>query len=589
VNPNAADILKTVGIFTDTPAGLIEQLAARSSVISLSSGDWLFREGEPSDRMFVVLAGRLDVIQQSPTGPRTLRLILPGEAVGEVGVLTGASRSASVQARRDSELLCTDQHEIEKLYDEIPGFAMAMVKAVASHLRPEPSTTKPTAYAVLVDEDLPSDEIRRLLLETLGHYCRVGVLEPFPERSRTNGIRLAEGENELDVTSLGRQLDRLEGLNDLTLMFAPLVGLDSWWRFCLRQADSVLVIASTQTSPSPELRVITQARIAFAGNPDTEVVGRWLDLEFVKGHHHLGDEAQWPEGLGRLARSMLGRSVGLVLSGGGARGLAHIGVLEVLEKAGIAVDRVGGCSMGAFVAALFAVGTTPAEMLDVCRRELVLAKPFFDYTSPRASVLRARKADLMLRRVFGEKTLEATRLPCFTVSCDLVSANVVVHRTGLIHRAVAASASIPGIVPPVLSEDQILVDGGLLDNLPVDQMSDEEGPIIAVDVAGDRWRPRTVAWEARPGAPGLRAYLALLVGRGPERVPALAETLTRATVIGSWRVAVENRARADVVITPAVEDTGILDFRRFDSIVEIGRTATQESLEAVRKLVTPRR
>jgi NTE family protein len=290
-----------------------------------------------------------------------------------------------------------------------------------------------------------------------------------------------------------------------------------------------------------------------------------------------------------LARAILGHSLGLVLSGGGARGLAHIGVLEALEEAGIAVDRVGGCSMGAFVAALFAAGTPPAEILNICRRELVLAKPFNDYTFPRASLLRAHKGDLMLRRLFGDKMLESTRLPCFTVSCDLVTANVVVHRTGLLDRAVAASTSIPGLAPPVLSEGRILVDGGVLNNLPVDQMSDEEGPIVAVDVSADRWRPRTVAWESRPGVRGLRAYLTLLAGRGPERVPTLPETLTRATVIGNWRVAIDNRARADVVITPRVEDTGILDFRRLNSIVEIGRTATRESLEAIRKLVTPRR
>jgi predicted acylesterase/phospholipase RssA len=120
-------------------------------------------------------------------------------------------------------------------------------------------------------------------------------------------------------------------------------------------------------------------------------------------------------------------------------------------------------------------------------------------------------------------------------------------------------------------------------------MSDEDGPIVAVDVSADRWRPRTVAWEARPGARGLRAHLTLLAGRGPERVPTLAETLTRATVIGNWRLAIDNRARADVVITPRVEDTSILDFRRLNSIVEIGRTATRESLDAVQKLVTVER
>ena len=122
--------------------------------------------------------------------------------------------------------------------------------------------------------------------------------------------------------------------------------------------------------------------------------------------------------------------LGLVLSGGGARGFAHIGALAVLADAGFEFDRIGGCSMGAFIAAMAAAGRDPDEMQACCSEELVRRSPFNDYTFPRVALIRSRKAAAMLTRVFGEARVEEFARPLFTVSADLLTSRVVVHRRG---------------------------------------------------------------------------------------------------------------------------------------------------------------
>ena len=164
-----------------------------------------------------------------------------------------------------------------------------------------------------------------------------------------------------------------------------------------------------------------------------------------------------------------------------------------------------------------------------------------------------------MRRVCGEVRIEQLALDYFCVSADLLTAEVVVHRRGALADAVMASMSVPGIVPPVRHGGRLLVDGGILDNLPVDVMLDlDVGPVIAVDVM-----------RRAPLGPG----------HGAPAIPSIHETLLRAGVLGSSRVSDRNRARAQLVIAPDVRGIGMLEFRRLDAIVEAGRAAAEAVVE----------
>jgi NTE family protein len=229
------------------------------------------------------------------------------------------------------------------------------------------------------------------------------------------------------------------------------------------------------------------------------------------------------------------------------------------------------------VGAHHAQGRSPREMTAVLREELLRRRPFSDYTFPRRALLRGRRGKDGLRRMFGDLRIEQLALNYFCVSADLMSGEVVVHRRGSLPEAVFASMSLPGIAPPTPYGGRLLVDGGVLNNLPVDVMATlDEGPIIAVDVIRRRLPAReTLAAADEPG------------GGGPvEPAPLLGihEILLRSSVLGSWRVGERNRARAQLVISPDVRGTGLLEFNRIDRLVAIGRAAAEAALSDARAL-----
>jgi predicted acylesterase/phospholipase RssA len=163
----------------------------------------------------------------------------------------------------------------------------------------------------------------------------------------------------------------------------------------------------------------------------------------------------------------------------------------------------------------------------------------------------------MVERVFGSARVEELDRELFTVSCDLVSGDLVVHRRGRVADAVAASMSLPGVLPPVPRDGRLLVDGGVLNNLPVQEMAvTGEGPVIAVDVT------------AQFGDPS-----------GAGEHPRLKEVLVRAISLGGVDAVNAARSAADLLITPDVGDVGMLDFRQHDRVIEAGRRAAREAIE----------
>ena len=520
-----------------------ERLVAAAVPVALSAQEWLFHEGDSADGVFFVVSGRLRVVVERDGEPKAVRLLGPGAAIGELAVLTGARRSASVQAIRDTELLEIESQHFLELLSSDPELSIGLTGSLARQLQLSGGLaipdTPPTVFAVAPTRDV---DIGRFWDELQTAFA---VLGPTAAVERPD-----------DSEGWGRDLAELEARHAYVLMLAR--SDDDWGSFCLRQADRVLLVAAA--TPPNEVVGIEACDVAFLGTPKPATVAAWREAVHPRAHHVLdpGDALA----VGRVARRLAGLSLGLVLSGGGARAFAHIGVLEVLEEAGLVVDRVGGTSMGAFVSAMVAVGWTTEEMLEICRDEVMRRAPFSDYTVPRHSLIRARRAEAMLRRVFGDVSVEELGRPMFTVSADLLSARMVVHREGPLVEAVGSSMAIPGLAPPVSYGAQLLIDGGVLNNLPVDVMvAHEPGPVLAVDVMR-------------------RLDLDEVKKSSRQTLPTILEILARATVLGSVERAEASRALAQTVITPDVQEIALRDFRHLDRAVEAGRRAAEEALAA---------
>jgi NTE family protein len=245
-----------------------------------------------------------------------------------------------------------------------------------------------------------------------------------------------------------------------------------------------------------------------------------------------------------------------VLSGGGARAFAHLGVLEELHAAGVVVDRVGGTSMGAFIGALFAMGLDPAEIDARCYDGWVRGRPLRDAAIPRHGLLRGERVRSMLRRTFGDVAIEELPRGLYTAATDLRGGELVIARSGKVVDAVGPSLAVPGLAPPVVRGGRILVDGWLADNLPVATMAAlGEGPIIAVDCTADAL---------------------------PERAPTLAQTLSRVVMLAGTRTPSQP---ADLTITPRDPGIGRLEFSQIDAAKEAGREAARRALGAASSAV----
>jgi NTE family protein len=561
LNPlQATSSLRHAPFLAALPGDLLEQLAGQVREVHVRAGGWILREGDPAQSMFIVASGRIDVIREGP--PETLlRVLRRGDVIGELALLQEGVRSASARAQRDTELLELGRAEFENLIESVPSFAVGMARTLAAQVsvsRSQSGSGSPPRMIAVVGLDgaAPTAEVGQHLADALGPYGRTA--------------RLASG----DVQGIARA----ERCAQRIVLIAAGQPREAWTRLCLSEADVVLAVSTGRPDPAwlSQASALRGCELLVTG---TAVDEGTLQLLRPRQVQAVAQHQDRKAALHAMARRLAGKSVGIVLSGGGARALAHIGVLEELRAAGLVFDRVAGVSMGALIAALAAMGLDEREVYEVCVRGLVKKNPTRDFTLPAYSFIRGAKTRRLLHEVFGERRIEELPLRFFSLSCDLIRREPVVHRTGRLFDAVYPSLALPGVFPPVSDgRGQLLVDGAVLDNLPVSAMADRaEGPVIAVDAAGPQ-RQFEPAARPRPVCVG-RPIRRVLTG-SEHTIPRFAETIVRSMLVGSTSAVAAARQRADLVITPAHDGIGLLDWKAIDRMRELGREAARRALDS---------
>ncbi len=272
------------------------------------------------------------------------------------------------------------------------------------------------------------------------------------------------------------------------------------------------------------------------------------------------------------------------MAGGGARGFAHFGVYEELTRAGVVIDRFGGTSSGAIASAAFALGMDASDAIAAAREFMAYSDPLGDYTIPAVALTRGGRVNRLIEQFFGSTLIEHLPKGFFSVSADMITGDQIVHRRGPVWLAVRASISIPGLIPPVQHGEQMLVDGGLLNNLPADVMcADQDGDVICVDLR--RTFVPSKGFGLLPSIVQPPGFVRRLFTGTDVALPPLQETLLRTFDLAASTANLRELPRVAAIIEPDVSKIGVLNFRQIDAALEAGRIAARAALEAQPDLV----
>lgn len=563
-------------LFQGAPPSVLAAIAERLRPVDLTAGEVLLRQGELGDRLYILFDGRVEAVVDQGGRERVIGSSGRGEIVGELALITGEPRACSLVAVRPTHALALTKDDFLRLLDEHPRALFAVVQQLARRLRTQlaPEAATRTVALVPLGRDVDIDGFADALIRALSPIVAACVIR----RSEIDAVDPSRASHDLI-----ERLARAEGQNDLVIYVgehAP----TGWSRLCLGRADLVVLVGDARGNPAPtplEAELLAQDRPISRAPIDLVLLhddaarrpqgtARWLDPRRLRLHHHVrrGRAADHQ----RLARALTGRSIQLVLSGGGGRAFSHIGVVRAFEEAGIPIDFIGGASMGASVAALIAMELPAARVLERMRPFVTGKGSIKDLTLPLLSVFSGGPGTRALEELSDGWCVEDLWTDYFATSVDLRRAEEIVHRRGALWKALRAASGIPGVFPPFMSEGRCLIDAGVVNNLPVDVMARiAEGRIVAIDAS----REFDAEFDAPlpPVVSGWRLLSRRLrAGAKGPKTPHIGDVLMRASEIAALRLGRETLARTPIALRVAapLDAFGMLDFERIDEAVEVG-------------------
>lgn len=598
-------LLQTVlrDYFASDNAAILNTIRSEAEYVDLVSGAILLRQGDISDDVYFVLSGRLHAFSETDSGTRKiLGEIGRGETIGELALFSGEPRSATIVAVRDTLLVKVTRAMIERAILQHPEIEMSMMRVVIRRFRERERERQvplvPVNICILPVTSGPdaADFARSLRNAQAAKAGPVTVVTAADVAAHFGITRDHSSEQRNDA--LAGYIDEIEAQNRAVYLAAD-GGDTAWTRFCLRHADEVLLLADAGNDPglsaveraclSPAAPIsIARQTLVLLHRTDTKIpIGttRWLNARPDARHFHI--RPQLPADMRRLARIVSGRGIGLVLSGGGARGFAHVGVIKALEEAGIPVDMLGGSSIGAVMGMVLALGRSADEVTAAVRKAF-LEHPRGNVTGdynfiPLVSLIKgARTRSAMtqaVRDATGRDAIDSEDCwtTFFTIASDFSTGSEAVLLRGDLTRNVGASYAIPGALPPVFVGGHMMYDGSTFNNFPVDVMARlGAGRIIGVDLSVDREQVFDI--DCVPGTLTLLRDKLKPRAKRRYRLPSVPETMLRCSFITSISKQKEMGKFTDLLFQPRVPECRLLDWGRFDEMVAAGYSQARQML-----------
>lgn len=547
-----------------TLARLFENAHGAASWFTLPGGVRLFAAGDPADTLYLLRAGRLGVFKhEEGSEPHFLGVVKPGEPAGEMAMIAGTPHSATVVALRDSEILALPREAFFEAAAANPELMTELARLMILRARQTAgSVAEPTVFGFIGLSERPILSFVSLLeAEIAGMGFTVKTVTSRALKSAVEWF------------------SAVEESHDYVLYIAER-NEPAWAHLCARQVDRLFLVGRAGEDPvsarpwqGDAFDSHRQVDLILIHRPTTERptgTSAWLDaVSPARWFHVKGGDRQ---DAARMARTLTGTSVGLVLSGGGARAYAHIGAIKALREAEVPIDFVGGASMGAIICGGVAMGWAQQELDARIRKAFVTTSPVDDVAVPIISLIKGKKVDARLQEHFAEVLMEDLWLPFYCVSSNITSGGYVVHKRGVLRRALRASIAIPGVLPPVVEGGAVLVDGAVMRNFPVDLMRNwHGGPVVGVDVSRARGVDPKVLENPKSW------WMWLLSGAWRQGPPIISIMIRSATLTTKADL-MEARSATDLLILPNPGNVEIRDWKNYDSAVDNGWNAAKEAL-----------
>ncbi len=591
-------------LFGDIDPATMDLLRGQLEWVFIAGGETLMSQGEPGDSMYLSISGRLRAYVRADDGSeRMLREMGRGQIVGEMSLYTDEPRSATVVAIRDSVLVRLGKAAFNELLASSAAVSLALTRQIIRRLQNPQSRSdlaRPVAVALLpISAGLDPADFAHRLAAQIAPIASVRVVDAaaIDRDLGQPGLANSDAGDEDADRRIALHLDEVEATYDYVLLLAD-DRPSPWTRRCSRRCDEMLLLADADQpaqlhATERECLMQRAGRVEAAEtlvllHPADRRCPRgtrdWLDRRPVDLHVHV--RRALDRDMARLARILSQTAVGLVLAGGGARGCAHLGVFQALQQRGIEIDFVGGTSIGAVMAALVA-SDRPADEVTAIARRWFSVNPTGDFNLvPLLSLISGRR----LRRVIASAVEELFGFDVdvedlwknyYCVASNYSQASEQLLQRGNLRRAMLASVAIPGALPPVLHDGDLLCDGGTFNNFPVDVMRTQRsvGRVIGVDLSFRK--PRRIELDEVPGAWALLRDRLRPRRRRRYRLPSLMSYLMNVTILYSASRQRQSQRLTDLYFNPPLERVGMLQWERFDSIVEQGHAHGAEVLDAM--------
>lgn len=573
----------------------LELLRTHLEWVEVPGGSTLMAQGEPGESMYLTVSGRLRAYVRGDDGQqRRVADMGRGQVIGEISLFTDAPRSATVVAVRDSVLVRLTKSVFKTLLASSAQVSIALTRQIIQRLQSGTAGTvaaqeRPVAMGLLpITGGVDLQDFGQNLARQLGAIGRVRVVDSATVDAELHepGIAQREGADATANRRIAMLLDEIEARNDFVLLLAD-PEPTPWTRRVSRHCDELLLLADAQAEPAihpiEEHCLMRRAPLAEAAeilvllHPADTLCPRgtqqWLQRRPVADHVHVRPALD--RDMARLARIQSRTAVGLVLAGGGARGFAHLGIYRALQEEGVEIDCVGGTSIGSVMAA-YVASDRPLDVVMANAREAFRTNPTGDWSLlPLLSLIKGRRLRHILQQAVGQLVgfpaqVEDLWKNYYCVATNYSKASEQVVRRGSLVKSLLASISIPGALPPVVHEGDLLCDGGTFNNFPVDVMRGLRGVGTVIGVDLNFRKPRRIDLDDVPTGWALLRDKLRPRARRRYKLPSLASYLMQVTILYSMSRQRQSQQLTDLYFNPPMDRVGMLQWNRFEQIVQQG-------------------